>query len=173
MFSAEIPPMAYTGISTLSQTAFRKSSPRGGSPFLQSVANTWPAVIYAAPRLSASTASSGEWHELPIMRNFVLSSALISRSTGRGRCIFGWASSSAVSAKLWRMHSVPYFPHISVTFSARALYSPQVSSFALRTMAFGFSSAILSIRVRKSSQQVFLSVTQMISDIEIIVQHRL
>ena len=44
-FSGAMPPMAHTGMVTARHTSRRKGSPLGASPFLQSVANTWPAVI--------------------------------------------------------------------------------------------------------------------------------
>ncbi len=45
MLSAVMPPMAYTGIDTLSHRSFKKRIPLPGRPFLQSVSNIWPAVM--------------------------------------------------------------------------------------------------------------------------------
>lgn len=142
------------------------------------------------PRASASLASATEWQEAPIVlkQSFWFSVSL--RSSGSGRWIASAPRSIADATKLCRIQRVRRARHTARTRAASSLYSDSGRSFSRSTMAAGWQAAISSMRLRKpavcSSQSERLRVVpgafsrhrlrlvkQRISDIQIVVQHRL
>ena len=84
-FCGVMPPIAYTGRGTALHTAWRKFTPRGGTPGLQDVAKICPATRYEAFRHTASSASFTLCTEAPTMPHPLFVAFSNSRNAGIGR----------------------------------------------------------------------------------------
>ena len=71
------------------------------------------------------------------------------------------------------MHFTPYREHISFARTASSSYSSSDKSFSRKMIPKGRQAAIRSILKRKSSRHSLQFVTQIMSDIHIIVKDRL
>ncbi len=149
--AGDMPPMAYTGICTLSHMSLRYSGPFPGVPSLQAVSYTCPARMYAAPLDCAYNASSVLWQDTPKPLNCCSISGGVSFNFGTDTCTYSAPSALASGMYLCSMHGMPYCLHICSALPARELYSSGERSLSRRITASARLLAISSTRCRKAS----------------------